>query len=189
MLFFTSGLFFDNNTVSRRRHFRDSSEMNRVIIENWNKVVCGSDKVYILGGVGEFGYLPELSGEKRILISKSEYSFFESYVNGVTDVHDEAYDREMFETYVMQSYDVRGGVSFFPVQYSKLYSGRSVALSTNGSLSSFDGYYNILGNIGDFQRVISNGINVDLSVNMLYPVSEVDIEDLISRSSGCLIHE
>ena len=54
MQFFTSDTHFyhDNIIKYSNRPFKNSLEMNEIIINNWNKVVTASDTIYHLGDVG-----------------------------------------------------------------------------------------------------------------------------------------
>ena len=186
MLFFTSGMFFDNNRIANKRHFRSTLDMNQTIISNWNSVITSSDEVYILGGVGEFGYLPSLNGKKMILMAPADMRFYNTYITGVTPVRDEEYDREMFEVYVNMNYNIER-VSFSNRIICRLYSGRNVALTTGYSHGKDEDRFNVVGGIGDFQRMFPNGINSEIYINGMYPLSETDIESLIHKSKDRII--
>ena len=183
MVFFASGLFFDDSQVAKSRKFRDSDEMNRAVIEGWNRVVLESDTVYIIGGVGEFEYLKSLNGKKILLFSKHESAFFNTYVSGVTTIRNQDIDREMFEEYVSNNYGIKR-VNFNKRTVIKIYSGREISMTANSDgldldrfnlVSTFDtvfGYYKL------FLRNQLRCFNVDISNNLLHPVSEHDIEEV-----------
>lgn len=179
MLFFTSGLWFDNNSVATRRHFKDSDEMNRCIIGRWNSVVTDKDTVYILGDIGEFEYLKELNGTKIIFLARSDMRFYETYVQSVTDKRDDMYDKEMFEVYAQNNYKA-DHVQYNKRSLKKIYSGRIISLTMDYENYSSNKYFNVA-SLGEGYRLIDNGINVDLAMNYMTPLSEVELENLIVR--------
>ena len=44
MTFYTADIFFGNEDIAKRRHFKDVSSMNNEIIENWNSIITPDDK-------------------------------------------------------------------------------------------------------------------------------------------------
>lgn len=185
MLFFASGMMFDNSMYSKGRKFNDPFEMNNCIISRWNKVVCDTDSVVILGGIGEFEYLKDLNGKKSLMMDVRDMSFYQSYIYAITNVRDETYDQEMFETYVKEAYKI-DKVIFNRKIVRKLYSGRLVSI-TNDIFSFKDrDKLNIFSNADDSVRIIDNGINVELSMNYMTPMSEVEIEYLLKKDLSIL---
>ena len=179
MIFFTANLGFDDNSLTFKRHFKDSDEMNRCIIRRWNNVVTDKDTVYILGGIGEFEYLKELKGDKVIFLNNSDIRFYETYIKSITDRRDEMYDREMFEVYVQNNYCV-DHVQYGKKSLKKIYSGRIVSMTVDYKNNKDDRFFNIA-NLGDGYRLVDSGINADISVNMMTPLSEVELESLVKK--------
>lgn len=75
MKFYTSDLHFGHKNILEyeNRPFKDVDEMNRVLVENWNRKVRKNDEVYILG---DFGFvkgeeanrlLDQLNGRKYLI--------------------------------------------------------------------------------------------------------------------------
>ena len=187
MNFFASNLNFDNDLVARKLRFRDSDEMNRAVIEGWNRVVVHTDTVYILGGVGEFEYLKSLNGNKVLIFSSNEKSFYNTYITGVTSIRNKPIDREMFELYVSDTYGIKR-VIFNQKTVIRLYSGREVNLTTHESGLDVD-RFNIVGcldSIDDSYKLFSKNLircfNVDLRNNLLHPISEHSIEEICSKN-------
>lgn len=189
MNFFVSCLFFDDDSVARKFRFRDSDEMNRDIIEGWNRVVTNTDNVYILGGVGEFEYLKSLNGKKILLFSEHEKSFFNTYVSGVTNIRNSSIDKEMFELYVSENYGI-SRVIFNNKIVIKLYSGREISMTTH--LDGLDSdRFNLVGcldNIPEyFKFYLTDSVkclNTDIRNNLLHPFSEHYVESFCKVRVG-----
>ncbi|MCC8026120.1 MAG: metallophosphoesterase family protein [Clostridium sp.] len=94
MIYFTADLHFyhDNIIKHANRPFRDSEEMNRALIRNWNRAVNPKDEVYILGDFTMKGpayaaeILSQLKGRKY-LVQGNHDSF----------VHNKEFDSSVFE--------------------------------------------------------------------------------------------
>lgn len=65
-LFFTSDLHFNaQRTIDMsKRPFRTLTELNKTLIDNWNRTVTKDDTVYILGDFGDLSYAKFLNGKK-----------------------------------------------------------------------------------------------------------------------------
>lgn len=180
MLFFASGMMFDNGIYSARRKFDDPFEMNNIVISRWNKVICDTDDVIILGGVGEFEYLKDLKGRKTLMIDNRDRVFYDSYVSAISTIRDASYDEEMFETYVKENYGV-DKVVFNKKIVRKIYSGRLVSV-TNDIANYRDGFkLNVFSHAEDSVRIVNNGINVEVSMNYMSPISEIDVEYTLKK--------
>ena len=183
MIFFTANLEFGNDKIARSRHFKDIIQNSSVIISNWNSLVTNHDTVYILGGTGDLEYLKELNGEKYLMFNDKDDKLYRQYIESVSTVRDEIYDKEMYETYLKIKFNI-SHVIFNKRVLIKLYSGRLVSVTTDYS-SFFDtDEYSIVGNIGSYQRMFPDGINADIYVNGMFPLSEVDIEEMIKKMDG-----
>lgn len=90
MIYFTSHLHYGHRAAIRmcERPFEDIEEMNRVLRDNWNRVVNKNDTVYILGDIAHRTpveevneFIKKLNG-KKILVRGN---------------HDKKYDESLFE--------------------------------------------------------------------------------------------
>ena len=65
-IFFTSDLHFNaQRTIDiSKRPFNSLEELNKTLINNWNKAVSKDDTVYILGDFGDLSYSKYLNGRK-----------------------------------------------------------------------------------------------------------------------------
>ncbi|GHU75558.1 hydrolase [Clostridia bacterium] len=65
MIYFTADLHFGHTNIIRfcNRPFQSVAEMNSVLIDNWNAVVCNNDDIYILG---DLFYRNDESAEKTL---------------------------------------------------------------------------------------------------------------------------
>ena len=73
--FFTSDLHFGHKNIIQydSRPFKDTEEMDRKLIERWNRKVDATDSIYILGDVSWYGsqkttdILNQLNGKKHLI--------------------------------------------------------------------------------------------------------------------------
>ena len=176
MIFYTSELMLGDNEYlcKSNRHFTNILTMNSVIISSWNQMVSGSDDVYILGGVGDFEYLKSLNGNKRLIMSSYEMKHFNDQRRKKTgDPYDEL-DVEIYEKFLYNNYGIVS-VNHTGRMIKKTCTGKFVWLTTNPSYTKSD-MFNVYGCIGDFQKMVSNGINASVGVNNYYPISETELE-------------
>lgn len=179
MVYYVSDLFFGDNDVARRRHYSTYDEMSNIIVSNWNKIVCDTDTVYILGGVGDFSFLKSLNGEKILILSKSEQEHMMKYVSGISTTRDSEYDAEMYSWYLKSEYGI-SNVCYSGRLIHKNYSGRLVRMLTDipddsSTVTIFGGINN------EYQRLFKNGVNSNIFMNGMYPISEVEVEELIKH--------
>lgn len=178
MLFYTSGLYFGNENVAKRRHFREVSTMNNRIIENWNSLITPEDKVYILGGVGEFDFLLSLNGEKVLMFSNDESEFYIKYISSLTTNLEDDFNQEMFEVYVRNIFYIEK-VLFNKSTLVKDYTGNVVRLTIDEKAAKSSANFVVAGSIGERQRMFEGGVNSNIFVNGMFPLSEVDVQNLI----------
>lgn len=179
MVFYVSDLFFGDAKIAKRRHFRDTASMNNKIIENWNSIIVPDDKVYIIGGVGEFEFLLSLNGEKTLIMSEYEMEFYQRYIRSVTTELDDPSNKEMFEVYMKNMFYIEN-VSFSKSLTRKDYSGNLIRLQVAKEVKR-DTIFTIYGAVGDYQRMTRNGINAGIYVNGMFPLSEIEVEDCIKH--------
>lgn len=71
------------------RPFKDTKEMDDMIVSNWNDVVNENDTVYLLGDVGKLNRVHELNGIINLVKGNHDNQTIESYkVNGINMVYD-----------------------------------------------------------------------------------------------------
>lgn len=70
MIYLTSDLHFNHNKdfIYAKRGFSDVTEMNEILIQNWNSVVTMNDDVYLLGDICLGGGSDEALRQNRKLI-------------------------------------------------------------------------------------------------------------------------
>ena len=90
MIYYIADIHFGHNNIIRNclRPFENADEMDRVIIENWNRRVRPEDTVYVIGDMffrnehPAKEYLSELKGNKILIIGNHDHSWMKE---GVTD--------------------------------------------------------------------------------------------------------
>ena len=180
MTFYTANLFFGDSSVAKRRHFNTTHLMHNRIIENWNSIITPDDEVYILGGVGEFEFLSSLNGEITVFMSEYERGFYDKYIDSVTDCKDDPYNKEMFDTYVRSMFYVNK-VQYHNSIIKRDYSGSLIRLAIGREAIIKSSQFVVAGGIGDYQRMFKNGINADIYVNGMFPLTEVSVRGLVSH--------
>jgi calcineurin-like phosphoesterase family protein len=178
-MYFASELFFGDSEVAARRHFTTPEEMSAEIISKWNKTVCPEDTVFILGGIGDMSFIKSLNGRKVLLMSKLEEEHMRAYITSISRVRDRDVDQDMY------SYHMRSEFGINYIVYSgksiqKIYSGRTVHLSSK-YMEGFSNMITICGLMGEYHRVHKTGINANIFLNGMYPISEVDVEDMLKH--------
>lgn len=178
MKFFTSGLYFNDESKSSKRHFNDVNKMNNLIVDNWNSVVTDDDMVYILGNVGDFNYLKALNGEKVVILSDYDLIFYKNYVESITSVRNELLDNDLFQTYCKNVFNLQA------IIYKKSFNtcinhDVDIRLSVDYENEEYSPLFSIVGNMGQYQRAFKSGINVDMFVNGYFPVSSMEISDIM----------
>ena len=180
MIYYISDMLFGNETVARKRHYSNASDMNNDIISNWNRTVYPTDTVYIIGGVGDFSFLKGLNGDKILLMSDKEKDDMLKYVSDITPIRDEEYDSDMYSWYMKSEYGI-SNVIYTGRLLRKDYSGKLLRLTTVRD-SMRESVISIIGGMGnEYQRLFKNGINSNVFVNGMYPVSEVEVGELLKH--------
>ena len=80
-VYFIADMHFDDDSIRRyeNRPFDTVQAMNEAIERNWNSVVEEDDEVYVVGDVGNIGYISRLKGRKYLVkgnhdrLSNEEY--------------------------------------------------------------------------------------------------------------------
>ena len=177
MVYYASDLLFGDETVARKRHYLNATDMNNSIISNWNKVVCDVDTVYIIGGIGDFSFVKSLNGDKHLIMSDSERAHMDEYVATITSNRVEEYDADIYSLYLKSDFGI-SGVNYFGRMIRKTYSGKLVRLTTCRN-SIGDGVFSVVGGLGnEYQRLFNSGLNSNIFMNGMFPISEVEVEEL-----------
>lgn len=73
--FFTSDTHFNQQRTLElsQRPFRDLDDMNWSLIENWNRVVTPTSKIFIIGDFGDYNYLKYLNGQPVVIFGNYEF--------------------------------------------------------------------------------------------------------------------
>lgn len=104
MQFFIADTHFDDpNTFmySRSGMFRDITEMNKTIVDNWNKTVSKNDEIFLLGDIGNYDYLNYLHG--KIIIILGNHDNEKELKDCCPDI--KYYDRPIFEKWMILSHE------------------------------------------------------------------------------------
>ena len=109
MIYFTADLHFYHDKIISHAHrpFRDSEEMNRALVRNWNRLVAPCDEVYILGDVTMKGptlameILRQLGGRKYLIRGNHDQfverkEFDASVFEWVRDYYELTYQNQRF---------------------------------------------------------------------------------------------
>jgi len=120
-IFITSDTFFGRNQIIdlANRPFGDVSEMDNILIQNWNQVVSENDTVYHLGN---FAWDPtvcddvlrSLNGQKKIMIGDYDMALIET-----AKYHDNV---EIITDQIYQLHDKRIVLSHWPLE---IWSGKN----------------------------------------------------------------
>lgn len=108
MIYFTSDTHFADEATLRvtGRPFKDTNEMDKALINNWNGIVKPEDTVYVLGDFGALNYTNYLNGKKILIKGNREYTTPDSelqkyfdfvYVNHVACIYEN--DQNIFMTH------------------------------------------------------------------------------------------
>lgn len=180
MMYFASDMMFGDEIIACKRHFSSADEMNSKIVDNWNKTVYDSDIVYILGGVGDLSYLNSLCGIKNLMLSDMEDKYVDSYLNSISSQRDRIYDYDMYSKHLESTYGV-SNVHYSKSILKKRYTGKLARLTTLADFKR-DDIPVIVGGIGnEYQRLFKTGVNSNIFVNGMYPISDIEVEGLLKH--------
>ena len=88
MIWFASDLHFNaQRTIDiSKRPFDSLEQLNKTLINNWNKAISKNDTVYILGDFGDFYYAQFLNGYKIFVLGNYERGYYSiEYLNQYFD--------------------------------------------------------------------------------------------------------
>ena len=94
-VYFTADMHFDDDNIRRyeNRPFDTAGEMNEAIIANWNSTVDEDDEVFVVGDVGNIGYISRLKGKKYLIKGNHDKLSDDFY----REVFDDVLDRLILE--------------------------------------------------------------------------------------------
>ncbi len=98
-IYFIADTHFDDVNIMNyeNRPFKDVLEMNEIIISRWNEIVSTNDIVYLLGDIGNEGYIKQLKGIKYLVKGNHDTKTNENYrAAGFTEVYDQPIILENF---------------------------------------------------------------------------------------------
>jgi len=88
MIYFTADLHFRHDNIIRHcnRPFRSVEEMDKRLVENWNKTVKSNDEIYILGDLTMKGaevandFLRKLKGIKYLVRGNHDVAVYNVHI-------------------------------------------------------------------------------------------------------------
>lgn len=172
MIYFTSDLHLGHESILRfsKRPFRNTTEMNRTLIANYNALVRNEDTVYILG---DLTYkIPVEEANRQI----SELNGKKYLIRGN---HDKIYDASLFEEIVDYKQIHEHGRHFTLMHYPMLEWAkmRSGSIMLHGHMHNVGMDYNLECKRKDILR-----FDVGVDANWFYPVAVTTILDFMSMT-------
>ena len=162
-VFFTSDTHFGAERTLKlsRRPFENTDEMDKVLIENWNKKVGVDDFVYHLGDFGTKTIISKLNGKVIIILGNYEEQEKQDNFDG---------NFEKYKEYLISLgfYDVIEKNIVIDINNEKVF-------LTHKPLDCKKNMFNLFGHIHAQQKVKKFGIDVGTDGNHFYPYSADDI--------------
>jgi calcineurin-like phosphoesterase family protein len=90
--FFIADTHFDDEKIINyeNRPFKDVNDMNESIISRWNDIVSNNDIIYLLGDIGNEGFIKRLNGVKYLVKGNHDTKANEDYRKvGFAEVYDQ----------------------------------------------------------------------------------------------------
>ena len=185
MKYFISNLYLSKSGINKVSGV-DSSIHNQFVSTVWNTFITDDDEVYIVGGVGDLSLLSTLNGSKIVLIGKSDLDSFNQYVSSVSTKRDATLDKEMYQTYCKNEFNVQ--VLFRDTLEVTLCTNEIIRLCVDYENATMSKMFTLASGIGNSQRLFGSGLNLDSFVNGYKPVSEYDIISFIRRGDDGLLY-
>ena len=167
MIFFTSDTHFGSERTLKfsRRPFKDVNEMNKAIIDNWNKLVHKDDIVYHLGDFGIYDFASELNGKIVLILGNYEQNDLKINFKG---------DFSAFSTYLKK-------IGFYEVIEKNLIvslpddKNSTIFLTHEPSNCSCE-YFNLFGHIHEKCKCKRFGLNVGTDCFNFKPATLDDVK-------------
>ena len=141
------------------RPFDSVSEMDKVLINNWNSLIKPEDTVYILGDFGILSYAKFLSGKKHFIRGNYEYNYTDEELLKYFDL-------------VCPSKTVH-----IPIIHNDTLYHFTMAHEPKNvkEFKISDNYVNVFGHVHKLQMIKSYGINVGMDCHNFKPISIDDV--------------
>lgn len=165
MHYFTSDTHFSalRTLELSKRPFKDISEMDKTLINNWNSKVTIYDTVLHLGDFGNYEKVKELNGKIILICGNYEMKDLKDLFQN---------DKEKFKQYLLDM--GFNNVYFNPVKYNNKSTLKNVWLCHEPSKHN-PKYFNLFGHIHRLCMVKKFGLNVGTDCHHFYPISEDDV--------------
>lgn len=162
-IWFTSDTHFGSERTLKlsKRPFKDTNEMDEVMINNWNKVVSKDDTVYHLGDFGEYETIEKLNG--KIILLYGNYEVADG-INSDYLKHIGFYDVIKDNTFSIWIDNKNKNYEF--EKYHLSMSHYPTMVSNVSSVNSF----NLFGHIHKLQMVKRHGLNAGIDCHNLFPI-------------------
>lgn len=182
MRWFTSDLHLGHKNIIKycNRPFHNLHEMNKTIIDNWNKKVSSGDTVYVVGDFAFMGvsamsiYMNELRGDKILILGNHDGSASRSKRAGF---------KEVYKDFQITICNIPILVCHYPY-FSKDVSGFPEEEKDRLSKRPDDnGRWLIHGHVHQLWKIKDRQINVSTDVWDFYPASEDEICEIICKQA------
>lgn len=168
-VWFTSDTHFGAERTLKlsKRPFENVEEMNKKLIENWNKVVGVDDVVYHLGDFGDYEFANQLNGHIRLVIGNYE----RRDINLGIDFNDkfEFIYKEDFQTIWTELYNEKNRLT---TTY-KITMSHEPSFVRNVPIGPTE--INLFGHVHKLSMVKRYGLNVGVDCHNFYPISLEDV--------------
>ena len=180
MIYVTSDLHFGHKNIIKyeNRPFKDIEEMDKKLIENWNKVISKTDKIYILGDFSWYKgektneILEQLNGIKILIKGNHDKNFLD----------DKKFNKNLFEGIYDYLVIKDNGIHYVLFHYP---------------IAEFDGknngYIHLYGHIHSSNLLLEGSLqhsyNVGVDRNNYYPVKLKSYDNIERLKRGTFDNE
>ena len=162
-IFFTSDTHFKSERTFKfsKRPFKNVEEMDRILIDNWNRRVGINDTVYHLGDFGDLSTVKKLNEKITLILGNYEEDDLSIRFNG---------DFNKYKKYLIDLgfNDVIKGGHFVKLDRKKAY-------LTHKPMDCKPNEFNLFGHIHEKQMVKKFGLNVGVDCCKFMPFSLEDV--------------
>lgn len=155
-IWFTADTHFSHERTLElsRRPFKNTTEMNEVMIKNWNSVVGDDDVVYHLGDFGDYSIRKLLNGYIVLLAGNYEVDDFNSRLDLLNDLT-----------------ELYGFEEIITIKSFKKYFDKDEYNLVHEPSNSTEDCFKLFGHIHKLQMVKRNGLNVGVDCHHFTPIS------------------
>lgn len=160
-MFFTSDTHFgsERTLLLSKRPFASVSEMNKVIINNWNRIVPPSAEVLHLGDFGDYSVVQRLNGKVTLLLGNYEYDDMKKLGYSMAAMKT-MLERQGFADIITDRVQYIGGYPFY---------------LCHEPTHRKEGLFNLFGHIHNLQMVKRFGLNVGVDCHYFRPINLQDV--------------